>query len=154
MANIGGLLRDEISRLARKEVRALTGSLKKTSVQYRRVIAALKRDIADLQRKLRSLQRVPANKAGSEPRDEGSSRKRFAAKGLRAQRERLGISAADYAGLLGVSAQSVYNWERGITKPRAEQIAMIASLRGIGKREAQARLEKLQPRAKKRRTTR
>ena len=40
----------------------------------------------------------------------------------------------------GVSALSVYKWESGKTRPRARQLEAIASLRKMGKREAQARL--------------
>ena len=65
---------------------------------------------------------------------------RFSAKGLAAQRKRLGLSAAAMAKLLGVSALSVYKWESGKTRPRAKQIEAIARLRGIGKKEAAARL--------------
>jgi transcriptional regulator with XRE-family HTH domain len=62
---------------------------------------------------------------------------------MRSQRERLGLSQADFGNLLGVSAQSVYNWEHGETRPRDEQIAKIAALRAVGKREAGARLKQM-----------
>jgi hypothetical protein len=48
--------------------------------------------------------------------------------------------------LLGVSGQSVYKWEHGESRPRAKQLEAIAALRGIGKREAAARLGQLQQR--------
>jgi hypothetical protein len=35
-----------------------------------------------------------------------------------------------------VSGQSFYNWERGQTRPRDQQIAKIAAFRAVGKREA------------------
>ena len=65
---------------------------------------------------------------------------RFTAKGLRAQRKRLKLSAADYAKLLGVSGLSVYKWESGSTRPRQAQVAARAALRGMTQKEAQARL--------------
>jgi len=43
----------------------------------------------------------------------------------------------------GVSGLSIYNWEKGKAKPRKEQVATLAALRGITKREAAARLEQL-----------
>ena len=55
----------------------------------------------------------------------------------------LDLSAADFGKLLGVSAQSIYNCERELARPRAEQIAKLAALRGIGKRDAAERLTKL-----------
>ena len=47
------------------------------------------------------------------------------------------------ARLLGVSGQSVYKWELGKARPRARQLEAIAALRGVGKREVNARLEAL-----------
>jgi len=68
---------------------------------------------------------------------------RFSAKDLAAQRQRLGLSAAAMAKLLGVSALSVYKWESGQTRPRAKHLPGIAALRSMGKREAAARLSEL-----------
>jgi DNA-binding transcriptional regulator YiaG len=59
---------------------------------------------------------------------------------VKAQRERLGLSAADYAKLVGVSSLTIYNWEQGKTRPRQEQLAALVAVRGIGKREAIKRL--------------
>jgi DNA-binding transcriptional regulator YiaG len=72
---------------------------------------------------------------------------RFSAKSVKAQRAKTGLSAADYAMLVGVSALTIYNWENGKSRPRQEQFAALASLRGIGKREAARRLEELDKRA-------
>ena len=59
------------------------------------------------------------------------------------QRERIGNSAEDLGKLPGVSAQSIYNWEHEKARPRSEQLAKVAALRDIGKREARARLDQL-----------
>jgi DNA-binding transcriptional regulator YiaG len=37
--------------------------------------------------------------------------------------------------------QSVYNWEQGQAAPRTEQLAKIAAVRAMGKREVARRLE-------------
>jgi N-acetylneuraminic acid mutarotase len=58
MPNIASVLKEEILRLARKEARSETNALKKASAQYRRDIAALKRQITDLQRKVAPLMSV------------------------------------------------------------------------------------------------
>lgn len=47
MANIASFLKSEISRIARKEIRAETETLKKASSQYRSDIAALKRRLVE-----------------------------------------------------------------------------------------------------------
>ena len=68
---------------------------------------------------------------------------RFSAKGFATLRTRFGLSAADMGRLLGVSGQTVYNWEGRKSVPRKSQLAALAQLRGLGKREARARLEAL-----------
>jgi DNA-binding transcriptional regulator YiaG len=74
---------------------------------------------------------------------------RFTAKGLRSQRKRLGLSATDYGKLVGVATQTIYNWETGVSRPRKQQLPVLASLRDMGKREAQARLEQLSKSSRK-----
>ena len=58
--------------------------------------------------------------------------------------EKLGLSAADYATLVEVSAQTIYNWERGKSKPQEQQLASLLAVRDLGKREALKRLELLE----------
>ncbi|MGB2983538.1 MAG: helix-turn-helix domain-containing protein [Candidatus Bipolaricaulia bacterium] len=152
MPNIAAVLKDEVTRLARKEARSQTEGLKKASAQYRRDIAALKRKVAELERQVSLIEGLVLKKPAVSPVSSSAVRVRFTPKGLRAQRMRLGLSAASYAQLIGVSPQSIYNWEREITRPRKEQIATLAALRGIGKREAEGRLRQLakkKPSAKK-----
>ena len=146
MPNIGALLKQEISRLSRREVRSQTTTTRKASAQYRRHIATLKRQVAKLERQVALLTaKVLDARTAAAPDSEGK-RIRFVPKGLRAQRERLGLSAADYAKLVGVSSQSIYNWEHGAASPRPEQLATLAALRGMSKREATARLEQAEAR--------
>ncbi len=140
MPNIASVLKAEIVRLARKEARQETIVLKKASAQYRRDIAELKRRLSDLQRKIAPLQKRILQSVPDQPGQGEDKRVRFTAKGLRSQRQRLGLSAADYGKLIGVTAQTIYNWEQETSRPRKLQIARLASLRQIGKRDAQARL--------------
>jgi DNA-binding transcriptional regulator YiaG len=144
MANVAVALREEIRRLARKEVRAETGTTRQAVAQYRRDIARLKKQVREQEKRLAYLHAQERKRlqqpAAAEDIDEGV---RYSARSVRAQRKRLGISAADYARLLGVSQLTVYNWEHGKSRPRKEQLASLVALRGIGKREAVAKLEVL-----------
>ena len=138
MSNIATVLKAEIVRLARKELRGATAKLRKASAQYRLDIAALKRRMASLEKQGsgRSGKTAAALVAG----DTGT-RIRYSAKGLCAQRQRLGLSAAQMGILLGVSAQTIYNWESGKSRPRQQQMAVIGTVRSLGKRQARAKLE-------------
>ena len=143
MPNIGVLLKQEITRLSRREIRGQVQATRKVSSQYRRDIAALKRQVAALERQVSLLQRRQTDTPPTAPSGATAQKARFVAKGLKSQRDRLGLSATDYGRLVGVSAQSVYNWEQRHTSPRPEQVQKIAALRGIGKRDAQRHLEQL-----------
>ena len=122
--------------------------LKKASAQHRALIAALRRRVDDLERQLKRAGKAGRGAAPAAEEDDGSQgvNRRFSATRLAAQRRKLGLSAADFATLLGVSGQSVYKWEHGEARPRARQLEAIAALRGVGKREAQQRLETLRAR--------
>ena len=143
MPNIAVVLKEEIARLARKEIRVQTDAIKKASTRHRSDIAALKRQVANLERQVALLQGNVAKAAPDVPAEEPDVRVRFTAKGLRSQRKRLGLSAAEYSKLIGVTPQSIYNWERGSSRPRKSQIAALAALRGIGKKDVQAKMQEL-----------
>ena len=149
MPNIATVLKEEISRLARKEIRGQTGTLQKASAQHRRDIATMKRQVADLQRQVALLERKVLAPSRETPRVGDDARVRFTSNGLRSQRKRLGLSAAAYASLVGVTPQSIYNWEREVASPRKQQVVALAALRSIGKREAQARLRQITKQQKK-----
>lgn len=143
MPNIASILKSEISRVARKELRGETQALKKSNAQYRTQIAELKRRLQALEQQVKRLGKVTAkvSKSSTEEEAPAAGGMRFSAKGFAAQRQRLGLSAAALAKILGVSQLSVYKWEGGKARPRAKQLAAIATLRTMGKREANARLE-------------
>ena len=84
---------------------------------------------------------------------DAASGPRFSPIWLAKHRAKLGISAADYAKLVGVSELTIYNWEKGENRPRTAQLEALATVRGMGKRQAMARLQlrggKRRKRAKK-----
>jgi len=150
MPNIAAALKEEISRLARKEIRKQTTILRRSSAQYRKDIAEMKRRLHDLQRTVARFEKQMLTHTPAEAQQAEEERLRFTAKGLRSLRKRLSLSAADCGKLLGVTDQTVYNWERGQARPRQQQLANIASLRRMGRREAMARLEQMKSITKKR----
>ena len=136
MPNIATVLKAEISRVARKDARAETQPLKKASAQYRSDIAALKRRVLALEKQLSRMARSSKASASPTPAKASAGGLRYSAKGLVAQRKRLGLTATAVAKILNVSVQSIYKWEDGKTRPRASQLPAIASLRKMGKQDA------------------
>jgi len=138
MPNIASLLKSEISRVSRKEVRGETLALKKAVAAYRAEIAALKRRAQALEQELRRLSKSAPKAAPLVAGAQSSPKLRFSAKGLASQRNRLGLSAEDIGLLVGASGQSIYNWEADKARPRAQHLPALAALRTLGKKEAAA----------------
>lgn len=135
MANIASILKAEIARVARREIRAETKSLQGATSRYRSDIAALKRQVADLARELKRASRG-AGQGRAAPAGEVARRHRFSAKGLASQRRRLGLSAEALGKLIGVSGLSIYNWEAGKARPRDRHLPAIAALKTLGRKSA------------------
>ena len=144
MPSIAAVFKQEITRLARKEVKAQTEATRKASAQYRRDIAQLKRRVAGLSKQVAHLEQQERRRAAKGAPATGVGGRRFSARGLKTHREKVGLSAADYSTLVGVTAQTIYSWEQGKSKPRDEQLAALVAVRELGKREALKRLELLE----------
>jgi DNA-binding XRE family transcriptional regulator len=140
MPNILPALNEHVRRLARREIRTETSRTKRASSQHRRDIAALKRLIKGLAARVSACEKRGGAPAPALAVDEASDSLRFRKDGLKTHRAKLGLSARDYGRLVGVSGLTIYHWESGKAKPRRRQLPAIAAIRGLGKRDALARL--------------
>jgi DNA-binding transcriptional regulator YiaG len=141
MTTLAIALKDEIRRLSRKEIKAQTGTTARAVAQFRREIARLKRQQREHEKKIAFLEaQTRKNLRSRSVVAELNGDARFSARSVTAQRHRTGLSAANYAKLVGVSPLTIYNWEHNKSRPRKEQFAALIALRGLGKREAQAKL--------------
>jgi DNA-binding transcriptional regulator YiaG len=143
MPNIASVLKAEIARVARKEVRTEVQTLKKATGTYRTDISALKRRVQALEQELRRLGKAKSTVALAPVGEVASQPRKFSAKNLAAQRARLGLSAEDCGRLVGTSGQSVYNWEAGKARPREKLLPAIAALKKLSKKDAAAVLESI-----------
>ncbi|MBP6895711.1 MAG: helix-turn-helix transcriptional regulator [Pseudacidovorax sp.] len=145
MPNIASVLKREISRVARKEVRAELEALKKLTAVQRSKIAELRRQVSALDREFKQFSKAlcshatPVGRRASNNAEDGV-RRRFSATRLAKHRAKLELSAATYGQLVGVSGQTIYHWEQGKARPRTAQLQALAAVRGMGKREAEKRL--------------
>lgn len=145
MPNLAQTLKQEIARIARKEVRDDVTTLRKAASTYRSEIAALKRSVRDLQAQLRATQRATARstpvqlEVGMSPRP--GRKPAFNAERLKAKRKALGLSQAQMAALLGISSLSQWKWESGQVTPRPSKLVRYFEVMAMGKREAAKQLE-------------
>ena len=148
MSTIADALKQEIARVARKELKGEIAAIRKLTSGHRSEIAALKRDIKALTGVVKGLQKGLSRPVASrtpEPKTapakpQGASAE-FNAEQLAAHRAELGLTQAQMARLIGASSLSVYKWESGKVKPRAAQKEQIAAALKLGKRAVKARLQ-------------
>lgn len=140
MPNFAQSLKQEIARIARKEVKGDVTALRKATVGYRSEIAALKRQVKDLGVQLRAAQRTVSRSlsanAFEEPKARPGRKRTFSAERLKAKRLAFGLSQAQMAQLLGISSLSQWKWESGQVMPRAGKLARYFEVMSMGKREA------------------
>jgi DNA-binding transcriptional regulator YiaG len=135
--------KEELRRLARREIKASTSGTKGAVAQFRRDIANLKRQTKAQEREIAFLKGQERKRIGQRPAKGEAELEgvRFSARSVKAQRKRLKLSAADFGKLVGVSGLTVYNWEHGKGRPSEENFAALVAVRKLGVREAAAKLE-------------
>ena len=142
MPDIKNLLNDEIRRLARKEIRIALEPVNAQIAAQKKTISDLKKYIADLEKLLRKSN--PAKIAEIEEAAESEDNKiRLNAAGIIRIRKKYKLTQSELARLLDVATHTVSIWELGKSAPRAAMKQKICDLRGLGKREINARLAAL-----------
>lgn len=151
MPNFAKVWQDEVRRLARKETKDELVSMRQENAVLKKYVASLKKRLETLERQSKRIQKrvavaVPdAPDAANGEEGESGPRLRVSGKTVRTLRQRLGVTQAEFATLLGVTGQSVYQWERRDDRIRLRNATMqaFAEIKGIGAREARRRLEAL-----------
>ena len=144
MPDVASVLKQEIARLARKEIAATTRPQSKQIQSLKASIRNLRDQVTDLDKTLLRLSRETASASSPSQAEAASDRAvRISPKSLKSHRRRLHLSQAQMAKLLGVSTNSVALWESGRTSPRGKNRQAIAQLRQMGAREAKGRLADL-----------
>ena len=146
MPNVAKVLKQEISRLARKEVRAGFTPLKEQIRDLKNLVAQQKKLIARLEERLTQLD---GQRAGNGEKDgpaggEKPRRIRITPRSIKSQRARLHLSQAQLGLLLDVSTNTVVRWETGRTVPRPRHREELARLRTMGVRQVKKLLAEKQ----------
>lgn len=132
-------LQEEITRLARKEIKKELEPVKRVNATQRGLIANLRRDVTELQREVARLQKELGKAAPAKASQEPESKFRITGKGVVSLRKRLGLTQAEFAKLAGVSTPSVVKWEKQPGKipiRRKETLARMQVVRGMKKTAA------------------
>jgi len=143
MARFEAIIKSEIVRLAKREVRKISvplgrdvRSLKSTVSQLRKAVLTLQR-IATQQQKALEKGETPLEAAPEEVQVS-----RFSPRLIRSLRGHLGLTQKELAVLTGVTVGAVHLWESGQFKPSEKKKAVMVALRKLGRREVRKLVEK------------
>lgn len=149
MPNFSKLFKDEVQRLARKEARALTATMKRETIRTKKALADLRKDVNALLRQTRAMSKTVASAAAKTVaiEEEGGPAIRPTSKMIQKLRLKFKMTQAELGKLIGVSALTVSTWENkgGRITLRSKPLQALSAVRGLGAREARRRLEELQP---------
>lgn len=146
MPNIAQVLKSEIARIARKEVRAHCTELQKSLAAARAEIKSLRQRLTSAEKQLarQPVTAKPQAPAADQEQDANTGKPgRFSGKRLMSLRKKLGLSQADFGRLVGASSLSIYKWETGQVRPREKFLQAIDTVKTLPKAELQARIAQL-----------
>ncbi len=136
MGKLETTMKDEMGRLARKEIRKAVVPLKKEVVRLKKRVIELSRSQSDLAKQAKaSANRRKQETVVSSITDEKASAARISPDLVKKLRQRLGVSQSQLASLIGVSGPAVAAWEQHRAKPAGDNRKTLLMLRGLGKRE-------------------
>lgn len=138
MANLAETLRTEILRLARKEIRKETQTLRAQVLTLKKELSGTKANCLSLQRDLRRLQKAMPVKEVPVVEEKGIKH-RFRTTMLASFARKHGLKAPQLGKLLGGSTAAAYLWLEG-SRPRKEFLDAFYTVRSLPKREIQALL--------------
>ena len=135
MGKIEAMIKSEIQRLARREIRSTFRPLKREVRAMRLKLSSLMKGFSNLNR----ITKEQVQKASEQFKLEASPDQikiaRFSPARIRALRLKKGLSQKELGMLIGVSLGTVVLWEKGKITPKAERKGALIALRKLKKRE-------------------
>ena len=142
MAKFETIIKSEIVRLAKREVRKTTVPLGRDVRSLKSVVSQLRKSVSTLQRIAASQQKeLEKGKKPLEAAPEEVQVSRFSPRLIRSLRSHLGITQKELAVLTDVTVGAVHQWENGQFKPSMKKKAAMVALRKLGRREVRKLLE-------------
>jgi len=136
MGKMEQTLKSEITRLAKKQVRATCLPLARNVRRLKRTVSALRKTVAVLAKlgaDWQAQHTVERAKLAAAPEEVKASR--ISPRLVKKLRARLGITQGELATLVGVSHSAVCSWEYGKAKPEGHNREGLVALRKLGRRE-------------------
>jgi DNA-binding transcriptional regulator YiaG len=142
MGNLETMIRSQIIRLARREMRKVTVPLSRDVRTLKNIVSKLRKSTLALERFSTEWRNEQiAEKAHLKATAEEIKEARFSPRLIRLLRERLGITQKELATLTGVTVGAIHQWEKGTFDPRNDKKGALVALRKLGRREVKRLLE-------------
>lgn len=159
MSNLATLLKEEISKIVRKEVQDQVRELKQLVSKQSDALARLEKQSGSAKATVaekpaaekpaakkpaakKSATKKPAAKkpaakkpAAKKPAEDKRKQMRISPNTIKKHRKRLKLSQAELGELLKVSTNTVLRWEAGTSKPRSKQLPLLYQLRSMSQRD-------------------
>ena len=136
MGKVESIIKSEIIRLAK-------GEMRKVSIPLGRDVRSLKNTVSQLRKSVLSLERFAAHQQKElskreirlEAPPEEIKQSRFSPRLLQSLRKRLGITQKELAILAGVTVGAAHLWETGKFRPKDNKMGVLLALRKLNRRE-------------------
>lgn len=142
MPNIAAVLKEEILRIARKEIKTQLAAVKEENTALRKKVAKLEKQVeSGLPAAPAKRGRKPGVRKAVKPANENQLS--ITGKAVLKLRKKFGLSQGTFAELLGVTGQTVYHWERkkGQLRFRGDASAGLEKACNMTKAQAHAELK-------------
>ena len=141
MGKLEGTIRDEIIRLARREMRKTFVPLWRDVRSMKGIMSQLRKSVLDLERFKSQEEKQMVQKPVPEVAPEEVKKARFSPRLIQSLRKKLKITQKELALLAEVSVGAVHQWEGGKSQPRAVKKARLVALRKLSRRDVKKLLE-------------
>ena len=136
MGKLEGIIKDEMIRLTKREMRIKFVPLHRDVRSLRITASQLRKSVLGLQRFVSQQERQMGSKAVPEVTPEDMKKARFSPRLIKTLRKHLRVSQRELARLAGVSVGSVFLWEKGKFEPKDDKKKVLVGLRKLGRQNA------------------
>jgi DNA-binding transcriptional regulator YiaG len=140
MAKIESVIKAEIQRLAKHEVRMVFRPLRKEVWELRLKLSNLIKNFIVLDRLAKEISKTKSTEPKLEASAEEVKTSRLTPDRIAGMRKKLGISQRELGVLVGATTGAVLSWEKGKFRPQGEKKAALVALRKVRKRDVKKML--------------
>lgn len=140
MGKLESIIKSEIQRLAKREVRSTFRPLRKEVWELKLKLSNLIKNFTVLDRLAKEISKAKSTEPKLEASSEEVKASRLTPERIANLRKKLGISQRELGVLVGATIGAVLSWEKGKFKPRGDKKAALVALRKLRKREVRKML--------------